>query len=92
MADIERAFIPRVLATEHDADRFRHRDIARGDYDATQAWAEAHVLTDWLATEIFQRRRPRTLAHDADHWVTDHDWARERIQRLRAVSGKRRAA
>lgn len=92
MAEITRALIPRDL-TEDDDDRRHHRDIARGDYDATRAWAEAHLLTDWLAGEIFHGRRARMLVGTGpDRYTDEHTWVRERLQRLRAAQGRRQAA
>ncbi len=77
--------IPTPYTSEREHERFLHRDLS--DLTAEEAWAESNVLVWWLSVATFQRIRPRYI----DDTISDQDWARQRLQRLRAVASRRAA-
>jgi hypothetical protein len=84
-----RGILPEPCRTEADEFRYYHRDLA--ELPADRAWAEAEVLRQWLAVQIFNGQRPR-YCFGIEPSLTDQEWVRQRIDRLQAHLRSRRAA
>lgn len=83
--------LPDGPMNEDSIDRFYHRDIA--GLEPLQAWAEIQTLSNWLAEQIFHRRRPAMLwgTGGAEDCLSSHDWVQQRIQRLERLRTRRAA-
>jgi len=79
--------MPNPLDSDVQAARFFNQDIDGLSPDV--AWAEREKLARWLSHVMFTRQRPKMIfATGPGEFVTDQDWARQRIARL---TGKRAA-
>ena len=83
--------IPCPVDSFEASERFEHRDLP--DLSHAQLWAEETLITAALATAIFERRRPTVIQRDATGLeMTDREWLRVRLIRLRGARRTRRAA
>jgi hypothetical protein len=78
------AFVPAYGTDENSRLRLHHRDL--GDLESDRLWAEAEVLSAELARRIFENDRPYGFGDPA---ITDREWLRCRISRLRAELARR---
>jgi hypothetical protein len=76
-------YVPASPSHEGEWLRLHHKDI--GDLEADQLWAEASVLRAELARRIYTSERPYRVGDD----ITDRDWLRCRIGRLKAELARR---
>jgi hypothetical protein len=83
--------VPFDWCLHHQAtQRFHHRDIP--ELTCEQLWAEATVLNGELARLLAGRDRPRVLGLIGGALVSDQDWIRVRLTRLKKELRRRRRA
>lgn len=83
-----RAIIPNPSRSEDECRRFYHRDLDGPDYAGRtvtprQLAAEAAVLDHWLSRRLFLGVLPRFIGCDPSESLTDHEWAEQRLTRIR---------
>ena len=85
-----RSLIPSPVEGDESWARFLHQDLPH--LSESQLWAEEVIVTAGFAEAIVAHRRPKIIDVDPSGGsITDIEWLRDRLVRLRAERRMRRA-